>query len=559
MELDNYNFNSVMIHSFTIDGEVINKNYIINELKRRKILKLSGQKLADLQNSKSADGATHKQFDPFIWLNREYGKSEHTGEPFQRNYLWLMRYLTLVVQMTYSNRTQPIWFFKNINSENLEKYVSNKHGLLTEIQSILNEARILKFNESYSVGVGGHTKSVSLHPRFKKAKVSYISLPDLDCSFMADKRWRKDNQKLIEDDEKTSTHIIHNLSRLRLDDLRDVHSTMYSYFDYLDNHPDKDGLTDFGKNKYHSQLAAINEFAGTCDLDGNKITEAQRKKSQQNYFRYHAHTGRVYSQFTSFPKIFRRHLSYKGARLSVVDIRSAHPWLLLNWYLRAKAHPTNIQREKDKYRKWFTDRQDRDSFYERLANHPLCKLNQPKKGQESRKTYRDYVKGRYFTFLYDEPHDEFDCGITSVYQKEFPILTKTLNDAKSSFDTKQRGAILDYVENTMARENKKIAKENQQLEADDKPLKPLKVIEDYAHVKVALENSQFEGNVMIGKVCPELADEGIWHFPIHDAIACQTRRVRDVKRVMKKHWKDAIGFEPHLSVTDYAKVSDFWR
>ena len=62
----------------------------------------------------------------------------------------------------------------------------------------------------------------------------------------------------------------------------DVHSTMYSYFDYLDNHPDKDGLTDFGKNKYHSQLAAINEFAGTCDIDGNKITEAQRKKSQQN-------------------------------------------------------------------------------------------------------------------------------------------------------------------------------------------------------------------------------------------------------------------------------------
>ena len=111
----------------------------------------------------------------------------------------------------------------------------------------------------------------------------------------------------------------------------------------------------------------------------------------------------------------------------------------------------------------------------------------------------------------------------------------------------------------MARENKKIAKENQQLETDDKPLKPLKVIEDYAHVKVALENSQFEGNVMIGKVCPELADEGILHFPILDAIACQTRRVRDVKRVMKKYWKDAIGFEPHLSVTDYAKVSDFWR
>ena len=289
-----------MIHSFTINSEVIDKNYIIKELQLRKISKLSGQKLANLQNSKSSDGATHKQFDPFIWLNHEYGKSEHTGERFQRNYLWLMRYLTLVVQMTYSNRTQPIWFFKNINSENLEKYVSNKHGLLTEIQSILNEARILKFNESYSVGVGGHTKSVSLHPRFKKAKVSYISLPDLDCSFMPDKRWRKDNQKLIEDDEKTSTHIIHNLSRLRLDDLRDVQSTMYSYFDYLDNHPDKDGLTDFGKNKYHSQLAAINEFAGTCDLDGNKITEAQRKKSQQNYFRYHAHTGRVYSQFTSF-------------------------------------------------------------------------------------------------------------------------------------------------------------------------------------------------------------------------------------------------------------------
>ena len=110
MELDNPKFSSVMILSFLIDGEIIDKNYIIEELLQRKFTKLSGQKLA----SKTSDGSTHKQFDPFIWLNREYGKSEHTGEPFQRNYLWLMRYLTLVVQMTYSNRTQPIWFFKNI-------------------------------------------------------------------------------------------------------------------------------------------------------------------------------------------------------------------------------------------------------------------------------------------------------------------------------------------------------------------------------------------------------------------------------------------------------------
>ena len=80
-----------------------------------------------------------------------------------------------------------------------------------------------------------------------------------------------------------------------------------------------------------------------------------------------------------------------------------------------------------------------------------------------------------------------------------------------------------------------------------------KSLEDFAHIQASLENQRLEGDVMIGKVCVELSELGVWHVPIHDAIACQKRKVRDVKRVMKKKWLDAVGFEPHLSVTDLSK------
>ena len=32
------------------------------------------------------------------------------------------------------------------------------------------------------------------------------------------------------------------------------------------------------------------------------------------------------------------------------------------------------------------------------------------------------------------------------------------------------------------------------------------------------------------------------------------RRARDVKRVMKKHWKDFIGFNPYTEDTDHSKT-----
>ena len=49
-------------------------------------------------------------------------------------------------------------------------------------------------------------------------------------------------------------------------------------------------------------------------------------------FEYHSHIGRIFHNFTNSPRIYRSYLRYRGRRLVQLDIKSAHPFLLLNWY-----------------------------------------------------------------------------------------------------------------------------------------------------------------------------------------------------------------------------------
>ena len=87
------------------------------------------------------------------WLNKKHGKSAESGQEYERNHIWLLFYLTIIISMTFSYREESKWWFKNISAKTLETYISNKHGLLTIIRNILDAAEILKFNDSYQVGV----------------------------------------------------------------------------------------------------------------------------------------------------------------------------------------------------------------------------------------------------------------------------------------------------------------------------------------------------------------------------------------------------------------------
>ena len=490
-----------MIHTFTINNVVIDKSYILKALEERGIFEVDGVKP---QKGRAPKVNVEE------WLSKTHGKGKESEQAFERNYIYLLFYLTIIIAMTFSYREESKWWFKNISSETLESYISNKHGLLTIIRNILKSAEILKFNDSYEVG--GHTKSVSLHTRFKNERASYRSLANIDASFIPTRKWVKEVIEPIEDDVSTTSIITDNLSKLRLSK---------KAFAQL-----KSG-TFKSKRSEDTTRRLIDEFYSFAGLD---LQDADRLK-ENIYFKYKPHTGRVYSPITGFPRDFRKHLSYKGAALSIVDIRAAHPWILLYWYKKSKAHPKMIEREQDKYRSWFTDRKDFPSFYGRIAQ--AAKVDKPDA----------VLKKEFFAFLYGKVRDPKSCYITQVYDDEFPILLETINWHKKNIYTKQQTPIYSYLESELKKENAKRKKKD----------KPLQSLLDFAHKQSNLENSKIEGDVMILGVCVELAEEGIWHVPIHDAIVCQKRRVRDVKRVMKEHWLERVGFEPHLSETHYKK------
>ena len=117
-------------------------------------------------------------------------------------------------------------------------------------------------------------------------------------------------------------------------------------------------------------------------------------------------------------------------------------------------------------------------------------------------------------------------------------------------------AIDDYLEVELNAENGRITRKNKRLEKQGKSPKRLLDFDDYAYKQVSLENQVMEGHVMVKCVSVELSNDknNIWHTLFHDAVACQKRRARDVKRVMKKHWKDFIGFNPYTEDTDHSKT-----
>lgn len=490
-----------MLHTFTINDEDVTKDFILRELKARNITEVEGVKPQKGQAPK---------INVEEWLNKKHGKSAESGQEYERNHIWLLFYLTIIISMTFSYREESKWWFKNISAKTLESYISNKHGTLTIIRNILDAAEILKFNHSYQVGVS--TKSLSLHTRFKKDRASYRSLPNIDASFIPTNKWVKERVEHIEDDLATSGIILDNLKKLRLEK---------KVFKQFETQTYKSSRSEDSVKRL---IDEVYSFAGSDVKDSDR-------QAENIYFKHKPHTGRVYSPLTSFPKAFRKHLRYKGAALNIVDIRAAHPWLLLYWYKKSKAHDVMIKREQEKYRSWFTDRKDYPSFYGRIG----AASNSDKPD--------DVIKKEFFAFLYGKVRTADSCPITKIYRKEFPILLETINWHKTNIYVDGDSESYLYLLGEYEKENAKRKKKGQTE----------KSLEDFAHIQASLENQRLEGDVMIGKVCVELSELGIWHAPIHDAIACQKRKVRDVKRVMKKEWLDVVGFEPHLSVTDLSK------
>ena len=549
----------VNLHTFTIDNIPIDKDYLLTWFKKNKIKTVSGVK----RKSGKFD-----KINVADWLNHTLGKAEKDTDSdkliaCENNYHSLLFFLTIVISMTFTARGNSRWWFQNIRSDKLEGYISNRHGVYTIIKSILKTAEIINFNEKYFPG--SFTKSVSLHPRFKDNVTSYRSLPDIHCPRLDGSKWIKDRLKPIEDDLALTNIILGNVLKVRLSGealkIWKQSKRLKKFSDY--------------QVDYHKRtLQEIYSFAAL------KLKDKERDRSSA-YVRYHEHTGRIYHSLLELPKIYRHCLTYKGAKLTVIDIKSAHAWFLLHWYGRAKAHKTMIDRERKKYMRWFTDRKDKPDFYEKVWN-AIDRLQDSSK-KDGDPYNKDKFKKKFFKFLYGEPADSnFKrkgelCLFSKVFKKEFPILLATLNwhkqhyyvhlspseDVAKLYDSSDVSvldgyyrAIDDYLERELKKENGKRTRKNKRLKNQGKEPEELLDFKDWAYKQVSLENQVLEGHVMVNCVSAELSNDknNIWHLLLHDAVVCQKKKVRDVKRILKKNWKEFIGFNPYTDDTDHSKT-----
>ena len=553
MKLSNPHWSTcVNLHTFTIDKVPVDKDFLLNWFKKNKKKTVNGIK---------RKGGKFDKINVADWLNHTLGKAEKDTNsngliPCENNYHALLFFLTIVISMTFTSRGHSRWWFQNIHSDKLDGYISNRHGVYTIIKSILSTAEILEFNDKYFPG--SFTKSVSLHPRFKNNVTSYRSLPDIHCPRIDGSKWIKDRLKPIEDDLALSNIILDNMLKVRLSG-----EALKIWKQALRLKT----LTKAQADVHKRTLQEVYSFAGL------NLKESERDRTSA-YVRYHEHTGRIYHSLLSLPKIYRHCLTYKGAKLTVIDIKSAHAWFLLHWYGRAKAHKTMIDRERKKYMGWFTDRRDRPDFYEKLWN--AIEALQDSSKEDDEPYDKDKFKKKFFAFLYGKVREPKDCIITKIFTKEFRILMTTLNWHKQHYyvhlspseevatlygsdvsilDGHYR-AIDDYLEKELNAENGRITRKNKRLVKQGKSPNKLLNFDDYAYKQVSLENQVLEGYVMVKRVSAELSNDknNIWHLLLHDAVVCQKKKVRDVKRVLKKHWKDFIGFNPYTDDTDHSKT-----
>ena len=100
---------------------VIDKDYIIDELKSRGIKKIT---LGDwgVDGKRRKRGGYRKE-DPFTWLNKEYGKSKD-GNPYQRNYCYLLFFITILCEKIFlvDEEDRDYWFYKNLSWKKLENF-----------------------------------------------------------------------------------------------------------------------------------------------------------------------------------------------------------------------------------------------------------------------------------------------------------------------------------------------------------------------------------------------------------------------------------------------------
>jgi len=505
---NNSSNDGILLWTLVLDDELVDKFYLLKELDSRGIKTVKGPD--------KRTGAEDINVEE--WLEKKWGGVE-------RNYCWLLFFITIFCSMRWPDLEGSDYeHYKNIRSDTLDNYIPNSKGQRTIIRHILEESGVFKWNDHYlTAAAAAKTGNVPFSKSFAIAdgfqKVSYRSVADhIDTSkvFNNEKWLNNTTNKPITGDLVTTQAIEAHFKKLRItDDAVEVANTL----EYK------------SKRSKDANVRIITKLHSFAALSA--------KDSQREYwnidFKYWSHTGRAYHNLTSYPKALRHLLTIKGAPLWQVDCVAAHPFLLTKLYDEAKATESALNRERKSYSTRFSHNSD---FYETVGSFGKI----PKKSaQQSDEEYRKMVKDMFWKFIYDKPKQPTDCAFTQAYQRLYPILLHTINTMKTTWVVDKKSDVFKRIEQKLIVTNRRRVKRGEEeIPITDKQYKQLSYL-----------MSRLEGDIVIRGVCHELAHVGVevkgkmvkpWFLPLHDAIFCQQDKVKPIKQVMKRHWKEKIGY-----------------
>ena len=504
-----------MVYTYVTNGIPIDFNYI-----RKELIRLD--KFKEYQS----------------WLDKTY-----LG--IYQNRAYLLLFITFMIRKIFARRGVDRFDLVNIHNEKLRLVFGGNHRLIKKIITILTAAEVIRKNPVYSAGE--FSQSYGLPLRFKGQKLGHTALPDVDTSFYnAGKMMRRTLLK-IEDDPTTTDAIISNIKKTRLDPSINNFANSYAYA----STESRDSSLIWLGNNYPMLGADIKDNHREFDL---------------LRFEYHSHIGRIFHNFTNSPKIYRSYLRYRGRRLVQLDIKSAHPFLLLNWYQQFERTwenydalirecpelEDNLAEEVERYREHVASEDAGRDFYVWARNQDELK------NEGGDPSDRGAIKKKFYKFLYgpalsnclirDVSQRRQQCSFTDLFDKHFPILLRIIEWHKTrqfySDDSPQ-----------MKRIRTKLRSENSYRTRKNKPKLKLsgKLYKQFSYA-----NQCLEGEAMVRGVCHDLARvDGFFFIPIHDAIICQRSNEKIVRDLMLEHWRrhvrhpsdETIGFAPVIVTT----------
>ena len=499
----NQHTHGLLLWTLELDGQVVDREYILAKLNSRKITHVAGL------SRENAPLDVHVS----DWLNSDWGGVE-------RNYINLLGFLTIFCAHRWPNRKlQNYEHYVNISSETLRSYLPIR--VIPVVVNILRAAEVIEVNPTYLSAVAAKKSKREPFPKSFRVfrpkggdyRVNTKSLPEFDTIRIEklNKYLIKKGGEPITGDSSTTEVIKNNLQKVRL---LDEAFEFARKFDYP---------SDNSRNRNIGLLEGAASYA--------LMSLSPKERDYSGVFvNYHEHTGRMTHCLSSFPRIFRKFLRVKGYPIWNVDASAMHPCLAIKLYEYAKADPTRIEYERSQYKKRFSHNSD---FYMTIGQ--LGEVE--KKPDQSDEEFRQMLKDEVMLFLNGSVKNQYSTHLAKAYKKRFPILFAAMIDLKMNLVWKRGTPEFQELEKKLRKENTK------------KRPEPL-ALKDVYYKQVSQLLQRWEGDVILKQVCARLASEGVvikgkhyqpWFIPFHDAIWCQQSFVKPIKKIMKEECMKLIG------------------